>query len=169
MLEAGETHARHVLGRHAILLGRGHALLAQTEADVVLHVEPREERVRLEHHAAIGAGPADRLSVEQHATRCRGVESRDDAQQGRLPAARRSEDRDEVVVVDGERDRLDGLRGRPSAQAWKAARHLLDGQAGHVGVSSEWRRAEARRAEGVVRSELGLRDGCAASCPPLAS
>ena len=39
--------------------------LAQAEADVLLHREPREQRVALEHHAAVGAGADDGLAAQR--------------------------------------------------------------------------------------------------------
>jgi len=68
MLEAGQPHEGKVVepGLFALLL-RG-ALQPQTEADVVENVEPRQQRMLLEHHAAIPPGTLDRAAVEQHVT-----------------------------------------------------------------------------------------------------
>ena len=46
-------------------LGVRHAPLAQAEGDVLRDRQPGEQRVGLEHHAAVGAGPGDRLAIEQ--------------------------------------------------------------------------------------------------------
>ena len=43
----------------SICCGARHAAFAQAEADVVAHREPGEQRVALEHHAAVGARAVD--------------------------------------------------------------------------------------------------------------
>jgi len=53
----------------------------RTEQDVLFYGQPGEERVRLEHHAAVRAGTLDRLAVEQDAPGGGPVEAGDDAQQ----------------------------------------------------------------------------------------
>ena len=60
---------------------RAQAALAQAEAHVVEHASAREERVALEHHAAVGARAFDAPAVEQHLAGGRLVEAGDDAQQ----------------------------------------------------------------------------------------
>ena len=65
--------------------------------------EPGKQRVGLEHHAAIGAGPVTGRPSSRIAPGGRRVEPGDQAQQGRLAAAGRPEDGDEVVVADVDR------------------------------------------------------------------
>src|SRR4051794_32571421 len=59
MLEAGKADFVDVMRGDFLLLRGGHPFFAQAEADVLLDSQPREERVALEHHSAIGAGSAD--------------------------------------------------------------------------------------------------------------
>src|SRR5262249_13176894 len=104
------------------------------------HREPREQRVGLEHHAAIAARPVDRPAVERHRAG-RGLgEAGDDAQQGRLAAARGPEDADEVVVGDAEIDRLEGLDRRPPPHGRGHARHGTDRELAHI-----WYQRKSRR------------------------
>jgi hypothetical protein len=70
----------------------------------------REQRVILEHDARAAARRhemVDRLAVEQHAAFRLGDEARDDAQQRRLPAAARPEQRHELSARDVEVDAVD--------------------------------------------------------------
>src|SRR4051794_35549016 len=115
-----------------LALGPSHAALAQAEGDVALDREPGEERVGLEHHAAVRPGAAHLLAVEQHAPGARPVKAGDDAEQGRLPAARGAEDGDEVVVPDREPDRLQGARGRPAAHAREGAGDPFQDELAHA-------------------------------------
>ena len=96
---------------------RAQAALAQAEAHVVEHRQPREQRVALEHHAAVGAGRLDAPAVEQHLAGGRPVEAGDDAQQRALAAARRAEDGDEVVLGDLEVGRAQRHGRRAAAPA----------------------------------------------------
>ena len=61
ILEADEPQ---LVERDAPPLGRRDAAHPQAERDVVDDVEPRHQRVLLEHDAALGAGAGDRLAVE---------------------------------------------------------------------------------------------------------
>ena len=90
----------------------GYPALAQAERDVFAHRQPREQRVRLKHHAAIGAGSRDLLPVQHDAAAGRPVKACDDAEQRGFSAARRAEDGDEVVVADAEIGRLQRPRRR---------------------------------------------------------
>ena len=73
------------------------------------------------------------LAVEQHLAVGRLVEPGDDAQQGRLAAAGRTEDGDEVVFLHVEVDRQQRLRAL-AARPVEDARHALDGQLGRHSV-----------------------------------
>src|SRR6185503_18886757 len=84
-----------------------------------------KEGVALEHHAAIGAGAADRAPVESGFAAGRIVEPREDANQGRLSTARRTDHADELALPNleahvRERD------GRRSAGAAKFPRESVD-------------------------------------------
>jgi hypothetical protein len=52
--------------RDVQLLRPRQAALAQAEAHVVQHRQPGEQRVALEHHAAVGARAVDAAAVELH-------------------------------------------------------------------------------------------------------
>jgi hypothetical protein len=121
VLETGKPDAVHPFKHHLLAHLRRHAFLAQAEGDVVDDGEPREERVRLEDHAAVGAGRAHRLAVEQDLAGGRLVEAGDQAQQRRLAAARRPENGDEIVVGHGKRGRLERACRRAAAHAGEDA------------------------------------------------
>ena len=110
VLEAVEADLRDEGAGEFLLLRERHAFFSQAEADVLQNREPREERVALEHHAAVGTGAAHRLAVERDAAGRGRVQARDHAQQGALAAAGGAEDRDEVVLFDGKAGRLQGDR-----------------------------------------------------------
>src|SRR5262249_24346609 len=74
-------------------LGAGHALGAQWKCDVVAHREVWVEAVALEHHChAAGArwNFVDNVAADQEVAACLLFEPADDAQKGRLAAARRA-------------------------------------------------------------------------------
>ena len=98
LVEALQAHLGQEAVRDLQLLRARQAALAQAEADVVQHRQPGEQRVALEHHAAVGAGAVDALAVEQHLAGGRVVQPGDDAQQRALAAAAGAEDGDEVVL-----------------------------------------------------------------------
>ena len=116
-----------------VLLRKLHALLAQAETDVLADVEPGEERVALEHHAAVGAGAHDPGAVEPDLAGRRRLEPGDQPQQGGLAAARRAQHRDEVVVGDFEPDRQQRLRRRGVALvAGKDLGNVADRKLAHL-------------------------------------
>ncbi len=86
---------------------RGRALHGRAEHHVLLHREPGEERVALEHHAAIGAGTEHRLPVELHLAARRVVEPRQDADQRGLAAPRGADDADELAPMHLEVDAIE--------------------------------------------------------------
>src|SRR6185312_4094811 len=57
----------------------------------------------LEHHAAIGPGPAHRPAVHAHLAVVGALEAGHQVEQRRLAAARRADQADELSVADGER------------------------------------------------------------------
>ena len=76
------------------------------------------ERMRSTCFMSAGAGRAvagrhaDQLALDPHLAAVRRLEQVDAAQEGRLARARRAEDRDDVVLVRGERDALEHLVAR---------------------------------------------------------
>ena len=92
-------------------------LLAQTEADIALDGEMREQRVVLEHHVdrpPVRRHGADVLAVEQDAAFARRLEAGQHAQQGRLAAAGRAEQREKLSLRDIQIDVVDGReRAKP--------------------------------------------------------
>ena len=89
----------------------GHVADEQPEADVLGHVEVREERVALEDHRhvpAAGAQLGDVASADQDPAGRRLLEPGDEAQQRRLPAARRPQDDEELAVAHLQVEALEG-------------------------------------------------------------
>ena len=122
LLAAGELSRLallHALEAHRAQRGRdarahvvtAHALDAQPERDVLEHAHVREQRVRLEHHVDVPLGRRhvrDVAAAQQDAAARGLLEARDHAQRRRLAAARRPEHREELALVDLERDGVDG-------------------------------------------------------------
>jgi hypothetical protein len=102
--EAREPDQIEPLQRLALGLAAAAAVHPQAEHHVLLHGEPRKQRVALKHHPAIGARPLHRLAVEQHLTARLRVEPGQDADQRRLAAARRADHADELAPVRAEAD-----------------------------------------------------------------
>jgi hypothetical protein len=90
LLEARQPDLGDEAVGHLELMRARQAALAQPEADVVEHGQPGEERVALEHHAAVGPGAVDAPAVEQHLARGGHIQPGDDAQQRALAATVRS-------------------------------------------------------------------------------
>src|SRR5262249_4697045 len=104
----------------------------QPECNVVGDAKPGEQSIGLEHHAAIWPRPGDRPPVEHDPPGSRAIEPGHRTQQRRLPAARRPENGDEIVVAHVEVDRLERTRWSPAGETRKHARDALDGERGHV-------------------------------------
>ena len=102
---------------------------ARAEQNVLLHGKPWEERIGLEHHAAIGAGVPHRLAIEQHAASGGALEPGDDAKERRFAAARWSEDGDEVVVFHCEVRARERHCRRPAPHARELMRDAVDQKA----------------------------------------
>ena len=92
----------------------GDLLHAQAELDVLRDILVRKQRVALKDHAEIAVA---RLEIVHHApvdadfARGRILEAGNHAQGGRLAAAGRSDEHDELAVLDGEVQALDRLNG----------------------------------------------------------
>ena len=98
----------------------GQAFLLEAEGDIVLDGEMRKQRVALEHHVdrpPIGRHLREIDAVEQDAAGIRLVEAGDHAQQGRLAAAGRTQQRKELALVDVERQLVDGGEAAEAACA----------------------------------------------------
>ncbi|MNC49752.1 hypothetical protein D3C75_989510 [compost metagenome] len=70
-------------------LGAWHAGQFQAEGDVAQHVLPGQQRIVLEHHAALGAGALDGHAVQGDAPAAGGDEAGDQVEQRGLAAAGR--------------------------------------------------------------------------------
>src|SRR5262249_1526248 len=101
-------------------------------ADVLLHGEPRKERVGLEDHATVGAGSGNGRAVQENATRGRLVEPCDHAEERGLAATRGPEEAEKVVVRGEARGSLDGGGRRSCANPREGAGQPLDGERGHA-------------------------------------
>jgi hypothetical protein len=83
-------------------------LKAKSKEYVVEDVEPGEERVLLEHYHAITPRRTYGLTIEEHATSVRLLESRDERKECRLSTARGSDQADKLTLADIEVDTFEG-------------------------------------------------------------
>jgi hypothetical protein len=112
VLAAGEPEAGEQLARGRLRFGaRDAERMPRREHDVLEHAQMREQVERLEDHPeppAVGdrvaAGLGDHLAVEQHVAVVDLLEPVDAAQQRRLARAGRADQRDRLVLLDGEVD-----------------------------------------------------------------
>ena len=139
VFKAAQAHFGNEKVAALFLLRRAHAALAQAETDVLLHRQPRKERVALEHHAPVRAGAAHGRAFQQRLAFGGKVQPRNDAQQGGFAAAGRAEDGDEVVFAHLQVDGAQRLRGRLAACAGKNARDALHVQLNGGGGGERWR------------------------------
>ncbi len=115
----------------------------ESEADVPRHAHVREQRVVLEHHAEaalLRRQHVDPLVVEPDAALGQRHQPRDAVQRGRLAAAGRAEQRDELAAPD--RQRHVGQRVERLARGTReAARHAVEFELGKIlfHVCSLWR------------------------------
>ena len=93
-----------------------HALHRQSEAHVVAHRQPREQRMVLEHHDDAGFGTGHRLAVERDAPGRQRLQAGDQFQQRALPASARTEDRDELSLLHRQVDVLQGGDREPAGR-----------------------------------------------------
>ena len=86
---------------------------AQSEGDVVPHREVGKQRVGLEHHVDrpfVGREPGQIAPIEHDPAGTRRLEAGEHAQQGRLAAAGRAEQAENLAANDVEADVIDGPR-----------------------------------------------------------
>ena len=106
--EARKMHEIEIVGGLGDALGPRQSLHLERPSDVLDGGEPGKQRELLEHHAAIGAGWPDRGAVEAQFAAARRLEAADDVQERALAAAGRAHDGNELVLVDGQRQAIDG-------------------------------------------------------------
>jgi hypothetical protein len=117
-----EAYEFHELVGDRLHLGARQPPLARAEADVLAHRHPGEQRVVLEHHAAVAAGAADALAVDEDLAAGWLLEAGDDAQHSGLAAAGSADQTDELALRDGridaaERFDLAVANGKPFGHA----------------------------------------------------
>ena len=98
--QADHLHEAVRGGKH---LSAGQPARLGPERDIAPHRQPGEERVVLEHHAAIGAGAGDVGVPHAHVALRRHLEPADQAQQGGLATSRGADQTDELTFADGQR------------------------------------------------------------------
>ena len=104
----------------ALDLRRRQAPLAQAERHVLAHGEMRKQRVGLEDHAEaaqVRRPVRDVGAVDQDPAGRRRHEARDEIERGRLAAAGRPEQRQELALVDREVERIHRAHGPVVARA----------------------------------------------------
>ena len=112
-LEAGQLDEAEHVGDAALDLGILDALAAQPEGDVLVDRQVREERVVLEDRvdvALVGRQPGHVLALELDDARRRRLEAADHPEGGRLAAAGRAEQAEELPRADLEVDVVDDDR-----------------------------------------------------------
>src|SRR6185503_17434698 len=121
------------------------------------------------HHAAVGARTRHRGAVEQHAAGGGAIETGNDAQQRRLPATRWSQDGDEVVVGDAERDRFEGPSRCRAGASGKYAADVLDAELAHAKLHGNSQRLAALNRKSDTRPIRPMMMMPKMICPVLSS
>ncbi len=127
--QAAEVEAVGGLLHQCRPLGRRHLARPQRELDVPPHGHVRVERVALEHHrdvAVLGLDVVDDALADGDGARRGVLEPRDHPQRGRLAAARRAEEHEELLVGDVEGEHVDG------GDVVEPLRHLIERDPPHV-------------------------------------
>ncbi|MNZ94607.1 hypothetical protein D3C78_1137200 [compost metagenome] len=104
--KAAQAHFVDVVIDDVLALRRRHAAPLEAELDVLAHRQPREQRVALEHHAAIRTGAFHLLAADVNLARGRFGQAGGEVQQARLAAARRPHQHSELLVRHLERHLL---------------------------------------------------------------
>src|SRR5437773_3494852 len=74
--------------------------LPRGQLHILAGAQPRQQRRRLKHHAAIGSRTVDLLAINADAAQGGSLQSRQDRKQRRFSAARVSENADEFARLD---------------------------------------------------------------------
>ena len=125
--------SRHALADRRLL----HLLLAQRERDVVEHAHVRVQRVVLEDHRDVALGRddvVDDAAVDRDLAARHLLEPGDHAQRGRLPAAGRPDEDQELALVHVEREAVDGDR-----RGSELLGHLVERHGCHQVTTFQWR------------------------------
>src|SRR5262249_21215914 len=109
---------------HALALDAPDPAHLEPELHVLLHGLPREQRVLLEDHAAVGPGAGDGLAIHHEPARRRADEPRDRVEHRRLAAPRGAQERDELAGLGRQVEAADRLHG--PAVAPEPDGHVLD-------------------------------------------
>jgi hypothetical protein len=113
-VEPGKPHEAEEIGRAPPVVGRAQPRQLRRQHHVVDDRPPLEQHRGLEDHADVGDRTRDGAAADDDPSRRGGPESGDDPQERRLAAAGRADEREELPLVDGERDpaqRLDRATG----------------------------------------------------------
>src|SRR5258708_29202911 len=100
------------------------APLVDPEPHVLVHGQPRQQRMVLEHDRPVRSGRVDHLAVHEDLAGRRGEQPGDDVEEGRFSTAGMADDRDVFPALDAERDVLHGLG--PGRTAGEAFADVLD-------------------------------------------
>src|SRR5438552_15892533 len=97
---------RDELARGLAAVRRGRLLYLGPKLDVATHRQPGKERVRLEHHAAVGPGFQGDLAIQEHLALRGGHQPSRDHEQRPLAAPRGADDARELAIRNRERNPL---------------------------------------------------------------
>jgi hypothetical protein len=86
--------------------------LVHGQQDIFIDREPREQRVVLEHNAAVGAGRGDFQVVEQHRAGVGPMQAGDERDERGLARAGVADDGDELAFLHGQVDVAQHFRAR---------------------------------------------------------
>ena len=98
MLEAIEPDTLEPDTRLLEGLAFGHALQLERHGDIALQAQPGVQRMLLEHQGTSRARLGDRLAIGKHAASAGLLQPRHQVQQGRLAAARRPDQGDQLAL-----------------------------------------------------------------------
>src|SRR5678815_1870824 len=110
--ECGEPDELEQLVAHLSSLVRAHALRQQTELEVPAHGHPGEDGLLLQHVSPLPPGAIDARAAATHPSPCRAKEAGEDPEQGRLSGTDRTEQGDELAVLDLQAQPVQRLDGR---------------------------------------------------------
>src|SRR3990170_499909 len=136
--EPAEVHPVQPVHRAVLALVLRQPEHLEGELDVVPHVHPREQRGLLEQHRAVRAGGLDGSPVDEQLAGVRPIESREQVQEGGLPASGRPEEAHELTGANLEIHVVDG-RDRPAAGMPERLRHAARGELGRCLLGEVYR------------------------------